>query len=199
MTPEQTSPINPASAATPPLTPASLPQSQPQQPAPVMSAPTLQPVSAPAPEPAQSMPPQAPTIDPSLLQEAINDVPEEATAPQAGPQAMTLESINTAQSSPASTPQEMPPVETADASPFASAAPTANFSSANTYETPTSEPVQPPSVAFNDPAAAPDKPKTGLQAPIKIDFKKINPVYLIVGGGAFIIIALILILAFAIK
>ena len=54
-----------------------------------------------------------------------------------------------------------------------------------------------PSVAFNDPAQAPDAPQFGKK-PSPFDFiKKVNPVVLIVGGGLIVIIALVLILAFA--
>ena len=133
--------------------------------------------------------PEAPTIDPTLLQQAIADVPEEAGATTSEPHPATIEN-------PA----------TPEVSPFTTAAPAADFTAAP--ETPAPAPAEPspvapeaqkstPSVAFNDPASQPDAKPHEIKLP-KIDLKKVNPVVLIVACSAIIIIALILILAFAV-
>lgn len=150
--------------------------------------------------------PAAPTIDPSLLQQAIADVPKEATQnPLPDASATTLDALSSADSS----------------SPFSNiSAPSADFSTtpsdpsltgstedATATDTSFAESQKStPSVAFNDPASAPDAPAPGKEpnAPAKgnIDLsqvtdklKKINPVILIVGGSAFVIIGLILLIA----
>ncbi|MBQ3275045.1 hypothetical protein IJH46_01325 [Candidatus Saccharibacteria bacterium] len=198
-------PINPATAAAPSLTPdpsLAMPS------APAMGTPVT-----------PAGPIDAPTLDPSLLQQAINDVPEEAaeTTPPV-PSAVNLSNLGDATPAPApiSAPSmdpmmgANPMAAPAAPSPFATAAPAADFS-APAPEAPVDPSVDPnaamnpafaeapkttPSVAFNDPAQAPEKP--GFKKPAFLDGKKINPVILIVGGGALIIIALVLILAFAV-
>lgn len=198
-------PINPAAAAAPSLDVAPTPEGTPMEPA-MPTAPEA-PVMPAAPE-APAMP-EAPTLDPSLLQQAIADVPEEAavTTPEV-PSAVPLDNLgNTAEQ----------PVAPAETSPFTGAAPSANFATpeAEAEAEPAPAPTDPttgtpiatdeankttPSVAFNDPAQQPDDVKHAKD----IDFSKLiekikqRPVIAIIGGGAIIIVILILILAFAI-
>ena len=198
-------PINPAAAAAPTLdttpTPNATPAFGATSASDAMPSPTM-------PETAPAMP-EAPTLDASLLQQAIADVPEEAAATTPDvPSAVSLDNLN-ASPDPAAVP-------TAEASPFASAAPSANFAAPETEPTTTqTPPVDPtintpvvgeeatkttPSVAFNDPAQQPDAAKHSKDINLGELFEKIKkrPVLAIVGGGAIIIIILVLVLAFAV-
>ena len=173
---------------------------------------TLNPAAAATPaintEPVAPSVPEVPTIDPSLLQQAIADVPEEATAtaPEVPP-AVPLDNLG------ATAPEATTPVvENVEPSPFTNATPAADF---NTPDTTTQTPTAPadpnavlpeneatkttPSVAFNDPAQQPDttKPKNVNFSKIADGIKK-RPVVAILVGGAIIIISLVLILAFAV-
>ena len=194
---------NPAAAAAPDLgaTPAAPATSEaPTTPAPEAPA-TPEAAPAPAPEaPAAEAPvtPDVPTIDPSLLQQAIADVPEEAaaTTPDA-PSAVPLD--NAAPATPEAT--------AVDTSLFAGAAPAADLSAtpanvAAMAPNPTpgeAEQKSTPSVAFNDPASQPDAAKPHeIKMPAFVEKLKKNPVVLIIGGSAIIIIALVLIIAFAV-
>ena len=186
-------PINPAAAAAPTLDPTPT----------FNTAPAMSPEANVTPE-APAMP-EAPTLDPSLLQQAIADVPEEAAATTPDiPSAVTLNSLGNATEQPAAP---------AEASPFTGAAPSANFAAPEAE--PSSMPTDPttgapvvadeatkttPSVAFNDPAQQPDAAKHGKDIDLGklLETIKQRPVLAIVGGGALIIIILVLILAFAI-
>lgn len=143
--------------------------------------------------PATATAPEVPTIDPSLLQQAIADVPTEATANM--PNVPTAVPID----NPMPSTPEAPAVDT---SLFTGAAPAADLSSpaetANSIPMP-DETAQKttPSVAFNDPATQPDAPQPHqIKMPAFIDKLKKNPVALIIGGSFIIIIALVLIIAF---
>ena len=167
-------PINPAAAAAPTLDPAPT----------FNAAPAMSPEATVTPE-APAMP-EAPTLDPSLLQQAIADVPEEAAATTPDiPSAVTLDSLGNAteQPAPEAVPSSMPTDPTTGAPVVADEA---------TKTT--------PSVAFNDPAQQPDAAKHGKNIDLGklLETIKQRPVLAIVGGGALIIIILVLILAFAI-
>ena len=175
---EPAAPIQPMAAPVMPMAPAA-PAMVPETP--VMPAATAMPEVAAMPEtpgvsatPAAPIAPEppvtadaisAPTIDSSLLQQAINDVPD-------------------ANGNLPPTPADSSVIPSADAAapaPFTEEAPKAT-----------------PSVAFNDPAQAPDAPKPfSPKKPSFLDGKKINPVILIVAGSAIIIIALVILIAFA--
>ncbi|MBR5389543.1 hypothetical protein IK146_03220 [Candidatus Saccharibacteria bacterium] len=154
--------------------------------------------------PAPSAIPEVPTIDASLLQEAIADVPEEAAATTPNvPSAVSLDNI-------AAT-DPMAPAASPETSPFSGAAPAANFSAPEeTPATPADPNATPandseaqkttPSVAFNDPAQQPDAGKGGKKVDLSGVVEKIKsrPMLAIFGIGTIVIVALILILAFAI-
>ncbi|MBR2587059.1 hypothetical protein IKE71_01640 [Candidatus Saccharibacteria bacterium] len=193
MNPDPNNPINPAAAAAPSLTPPVAP-AMPAAPTstPQVAVPTPE-TTVPAPEAAPTTP-EVPTIDPSLLQEAIADVPEEATAtaPEV-PSAVPLDNLTPAAEA----------VPTPEPAPFIGATPTADLTSpaADLTAAPTPEDVDQkatPSVAFNDPATQPDAARHELKKPGAIDLKKINPVVAIIVGSTLVIIALVLIIAFAI-
>ena len=193
MNPDSQNPINPAAAAAPSLTP-------------TPDAPTM-----------PAGPVAVPTLDPSLLQQAINDVPDEAT--EGAPVVPSAVNINNLGDAPAPAPEApmmtdpmmaAPAADFSTPSPFATAAPAADFSapapeapvnpSANTAAGVPgfAEPQKTtPSVAFNDPAQAPE-PQKGFKKPAFLEGKKLNPVLLIVLGGAIVIVALVLLLAFAV-
>lgn len=119
-----------------------------------------------------SAPLENPTLDPTLLQQAINDVPD-ASLPT----------------------QETTPTVNPDTT---SATPTADFSSPSPdAPSPTNSDSTPPSVAFNDPAQTPDTKKPQFKKPAFLENKKINPVIVIVAGSAIVIIGLVLLIAFA--
>ena len=151
--------------------------------------------------PTTSAIPEVPTIDASLLQEAIADVPEEAAATTPNvPSAVSLDNIAADPAASAGP----------EASPFSSAAPAANFSTpeeapatpADPNAAPTDGEAQKttPSVAFNDPAQQPDAGKGGKKIDLSGIVEKIKsrPMLAIFGIGTVVIVALILILAFAI-
>ncbi|MBQ3261348.1 hypothetical protein IJH29_01690 [Candidatus Saccharibacteria bacterium] len=192
MNPDQNTPqtngFNPAAAAAPNLSPAPNPS--------VPETPAMPPADS-------SFPPDAPTIDPSLLAQAINDVPEEAAATTpAAPSAVSLDNLAESDASDSTSDTSN------DLSAFTSAAPAAEFTDQSTASNPNTaeaqtidEPQkQTPSVAFNDPAQMPDKPAAYQPSkPSPLDkLKKINPLILIGVGGALLILALILIIAFAV-
>ena len=188
-------PIAPTPAPTPemPSAPAPAPE-MPTAPAPT---PETSPAPAPTPAPQAPVTPDVPTIDPSLLQQAIADVPEEAaTTASEAPAPVDLNATPSLETTP-----ETPAAET---SPFTTAAPTADLTSpepapATTTAESVEAPKATPSVAFNDPAQEPDaKPKKPVKTPAFIEKLKKNPVALIVIGATVIIVALILIIAFAI-
>lgn len=205
-------PINPAAAAAPTLSAAPASTVDPTiDAAPVSNAmPTLD-STAPSPTTPEATPavPEVPTLDASLLQQAIADVPEEATAtaPNA-PSAVPLNDLNTVPDATA-TPNTEP-------TPFTGAAPSANFTTPEaglvTNQSPAMDPTTntpivgeeatktTPSVAFNDPAQQPDAAKHSKDINFSGLLEKIKkrPVLAIVGGGALIIIVLVLVLAFAI-
>lgn len=138
--------------------------------------------------PATATAPEAPTIDPSLLQQAIADVPTEATTNM--PNAPTAIPID----NPMSNTSEAPAVDT---SLFMGATPAADLSSSGIPMPDETAQKTTPSVAFNDPATQPDAPQPHqIKMPAFIDKLKKNPVALIIGGSFIIIIALVLIIAF---
>ncbi|MBQ6130700.1 hypothetical protein IJI72_03385 [Candidatus Saccharibacteria bacterium] len=194
-------PPNPATLATPPLTPAPAP-------APEAAVPLTAPTPAPEMAPLAASPlPEAPTFDPSLLQEAIADVPKEATEnPLPDASATPLDSLGSASpfANVAAPSADFTTAPSADLSPAPADGVSAGTPDASFADAPKST----PSVAFNDPAAAPDAPAPGTepktQKPGTIDLsqisdkvKKLNPIILIVGGSAIIIIGLVLLIAFA--
>ena len=158
------------------------------------TSPTLAPIAeAPAAPEAPAMP-EAPSIDPSLLQQAIADVPEEAatTTPDT-PSAIPLDNLGTAAPEAPTTSDP-----STDFNPLTAAAPAADFSTPTATLTDDAQKTT-PSVAFNDPASQPDAPAPhNVQLPSFIANLKNRPVVLIVGGSLIIIIALVLIIAFAI-
>ena len=183
---------NPAAAAAPVMDMGAAPAPE------VPAAPeaTVAPEAPAAPEAAPAMP-EAPSIDPSLLQQAINDIPDEtaATAPEV-PSTVPLDNLGA---------EEAPAPEV---NPLTTAAPAADFSTPEAPTAPADPNAAPtndaqkttPSVAFNDPASQPDAPKHGKD----IDFSKLSdkikqhPMPFIIGGGFIIIVGLVLILAFAV-
>ena len=137
-----------------------------------------------------SFPPETPTLDSSLLAEAIKDVPAEAAvSPDANSPSPEANMASFA-AAPASVDPSIPSSPMTDPT-----APVATLSNP-LFE----EPKQPPSVAFNDPAQMPDKPP--VYNPSKPSFmdklKSANPVVLIFVGCTIVIVALVLILAFAV-
>lgn len=210
MSPDQETQMNPAPGA--PMmqspAPAPVPEASPLSPAAPVQAPSLAeaPVApAPSLSPTEPSAPLAvPTLDPSLLQEAIADVPSEAAptnddAPS--PFSVTAPNADFSETSPG---ESVSPLEAATSTEEEVSAPTSPFES---------EKRSTPSVAFNDPASQPDAPAPGtdpgkakglnLSTPEFLskaleEGKKINPVILIVAGSAVIIIGLVLLIAFAI-
>ncbi len=160
--------------------------------APIMQAPAATPVAPTMPE--------GPTIDPAILQQAIADVPDEALATT--PDVPSAVSLNNLGGEAPATPDVNPLTTTAPSADF-SADPTANAAQAadpTAATLPTEEQSKTtPSVAFNDPANQPDAPAPhSLKTPAFIDKLKERPVLLIVGGATIIIIALVLIITFAV-
>ena len=157
-------------------------------------------MEAPAAAPTAPAMPDGPTIDPALLQQAIADVPDEAlaTTPEV-PSAVPLDNIGAeAQATP-----EINPLTTAtpaaDFSAGDPAAATPDTAAAGVVPNPDDQQKTTPSVAFNDPANQPDAPAPhGFKKPAFIDKLKEKPVLLIVGGATIVIIALVLIIAFAV-
>lgn len=145
--------------------------------------------------PAAAAAPETPSIDPSLLQQAINDVPDEAAATTPDvPSAVSLDNLGA---------EETPAPEV---NPLTTAAPAADFSTPDVTAAPV-DPTAPadqqkttPSVAFNDPASQPDAPKHGKDIDLSKLTEKVkqHPMPFIIGGGIIIIIGLVLILAFAV-
>lgn len=205
MNQDPTNPINPATAATPPVSP----MPTPNVPSPDSASPALETPAMPTPPsmeapvaPETPVAPEVPTIDPSIIQQAINDVPEEATtSAPAAPTATPLENLGSEIPTPPAAPQDP---NLASSSPFASATPVADFNVSSPAQNATPAPnagnpaQNPPSVAFNDPAAEEEK----KEKPGTIHFKKpafldkMSPVAMILIGGTIVIVALILIIYF---
>ena len=151
---------------------------------------------APAAPEAAPAAPEVPSLDPSLLQQAINDVPDEAAATTPDvPSAVSLDNLGTEAPAP-------------EVNPLTTAAPAADFSTPEAPAAPADPATAPadeaqkstPSVAFNDPASQPDAPKHGKNIDLSKFTERVkqHPMPFIIGGGAIIIIGLVLILAFAV-
>ncbi len=163
--------------------------------APATEAPAAAPEAPAAPEAAPAAP-EVPSLDPSLLQQAINDVPDEAAATTPDvPSAVSLDNLGTEAPAP-------------EVNPLTTAAPAADFSTPESPAAPADPATAPadeaqkstPSVAFNDPASQPDAPKHGKNIDLSKFTERVkqHPMPFIIGGGAIIIIGLVLILAFAV-
>lgn len=144
--------------------------------------------------------PDGPTIDPALLQQAIADVPDEAlaTTPEV-PSAVSLDNIGAETQA---TPEVNPLTTATPAADFSASEPataTSDATAAGAVPNPDDQQKTTPSVAFNDPANQPDAPAPhSFKKPAFIDKLKEKPVLLIVGGATIVIIALVLIIAFAV-
>ena len=135
MSPDQETPMNPAPGA--PMmqspAPAPIPEASPLSPAAPVQAPSLAeaPVApAPSPSPIEPSAPLAvPTLDPSLLQEAIADVPSEATPSSddaASPFSVTAPNADFSETAPG---ESVSPLETAASTEEGAPAPASPFES----------------------------------------------------------------------
>ncbi|MBQ6396255.1 hypothetical protein IJH89_01570, partial [Candidatus Saccharibacteria bacterium] len=145
------SPTGKSSPSLAPLEAPGAPMMQSPAPAPVPEASPLPP--APSPSPTEPSAPLAvPTLDPSLLQEAIADVPSEAT-PATGdapsPFSVTAPNADFSETAPG---ESVSPLEAAASTEEGAPAPASPFESGKKST---------PSVAFNDPASQPDAPAPG--------------------------------------
>ena len=201
-------PSNPAAAAAPMVNSAPTPA-----PAPAAPAAPATPAAPEAPAtPETPAAPEAPALDDALIRQAIADVPEEATASTADSSspAVSLDNLDAASTATSDG------TTSSDASMFTTAMPSAGFETTtqdtqaaatnpadpNAVPTDAEQQKNPPSVAFNDPAQQPDadNKKHGKDINFSEIFEKIKkrPMLSIIVGGTIVIVALVLILAFAI-